>query len=70
MKKNVKRIGIYCFLIMICIGGNLAFAEDATTASNARSVDLVWMLMAAFLVFFMQPGFAMVDAGFQIFSTE
>lgn len=28
------------------------------------SLDTVWMLLAAMLVFFMQPGFAMVEAGF------
>jgi Amt family ammonium transporter len=30
----------------------------------ARSLDTVWVLLAAFLVFFMQPGFALVEAGF------
>jgi Amt family ammonium transporter len=30
----------------------------------ARAVDTVWVLMAAFLVFFMQAGFGMVEAGF------
>ncbi|MDR1344925.1 MAG: ammonium transporter [Tannerellaceae bacterium] len=30
----------------------------------ALSLDTVWMLLAAMLVFFMQPGFAMVEAGF------
>jgi Amt family ammonium transporter len=30
----------------------------------ATSLDTVWMLLAAMLVFFMQPGFAMVEAGF------
>ncbi|MBP8605765.1 MAG: ammonium transporter, partial [Phycisphaerae bacterium] len=29
-----------------------------------QAVDTVWVLIAAFLVFFMQPGFGMVDAGF------
>jgi Amt family ammonium transporter len=28
------------------------------------SLDTVWMLLAAMLVFFMQPGFALVEAGF------
>lgn len=27
------------------------------------SVDTVWMLLAAMLVFFMQPGFALCEAG-------
>lgn len=30
----------------------------------ARGIDTVWMLLAAMLVFFMQPGFALVEAGF------
>ena len=29
-----------------------------------NSLDTVWVLLAAMLVFFMQPGFAMVEAGF------
>ena len=30
----------------------------------ALSLDTVWMLLAAMLVFFMQPGFALCEAGF------
>lgn len=47
---------------------------EATTIENtvtydsiadlALSLDTVWMLLAAMLVFFMQPGFALVEAGF------
>ena len=33
-------------------------------ADLAASLDTVWMLLAAMLVFFMQPGFAMLEAGF------
>jgi Amt family ammonium transporter len=35
-----------------------------TITDLALSIDSVWMLLAAMLVFFMQPGFAMVEAGF------
>jgi Amt family ammonium transporter len=35
-----------------------------TIESNGLSLDTVWMLLAAMLVFFMQPGFALVEAGF------
>lgn len=40
--------------------------ETATTnaESNAVAINTVWTLVAAFLVFFMQPGFAMVEVGF------
>lgn len=33
-------------------------------AQVSTGLDTVWMLLAAMLVFFMQPGFAMVEAGF------
>jgi Amt family ammonium transporter len=41
-----------------------AGAEEHTSASNAVAIDTIWTLMAAFLVFFMQAGFAMVETGF------
>ena len=37
-------------------------AEVATTAEV--SLNTVWVLLAAMLVFFMQPGFALCEAGF------
>ena len=40
-----------------------AFAGN-TPDSNAEALDMVWTLIAAFLVFFMQAGFAMVETGF------
>lgn len=48
-----------------------ALAGDAHTlektaevaAGNRYAIDTVWLLVAAYLVFFMQPGFAMVEAG-------
>ena len=43
-------------------------AEEAAAADPSadwgRGINTVWMLLAAMLVFFMQPGFAMVEAGF------
>lgn len=35
-----------------------------TITDLALSLDTVWMLLATMLVFFMQPGFALVEAGF------
>lgn len=35
-----------------------------TLAQTTTGLDTVWMLLAAMLVFFMQPGFALVEAGF------
>lgn len=39
-------------------------AHAAEAESVAVSLDTVWVLVAAFLVFFMQAGFGMVEAGF------
>lgn len=39
-------------------------ASADTLAELATGVNTVWMLLAAMLVFFMQPGFALVEAGF------
>ena len=40
-------------------------AEEALSAgSSVNPIDVVWTLIAAFLIFFMQPGFAMVEVGF------
>ncbi|NOZ25349.1 MAG: ammonium transporter [Nitrospirae bacterium] len=42
-----------------------ATEEAETTAADVQTnADFVWTLVAAFLVFFMQAGFAMVEAGF------
>ena len=59
--------------IGLCIGlfAGLAAADEAapTVAERARqeitlNLNVVWTCVAAFLVFFMQAGFAMVETGF------
>ncbi|WP_226585321.1 ammonium transporter [Halobacillus litoralis] len=43
----------------------IASAETAVTAESVlQSVDMAWVMIAAFLVFFMHAGFAMVESGF------
>lgn len=39
-------------------------AEEPKVSDIQKHADFVWTLIAAFLVFFMQAGFAMVEAGF------
>jgi ammonium transporter, Amt family len=41
-----------------------AAPEAPTPAEVQKNLDFVWTLVAAFLVFFMQAGFAMVESGF------
>jgi len=59
------------FVGSVFFTGSLAFAGQDTPLSNKAAIDLVqshadyfWTLVAAVLVFFMQAGFAMVEAGF------
>ncbi len=51
---------------MLLVASVALAADDpsAVAAHNSVSIDTVWTLVAAFLVFFMQAGFAMVEAGF------
>ena len=47
----------------------MAHADEVAAAAtlaedNSVSINTVWMLVAAMLVFFMQPGFALCEAGF------
>ena len=61
-----------CWLIVIlalfflCGPTEAVFAEnDAISIADVKQgLDTVWVLIAAFLVFFMQAGFGMVEAGF------
>lgn len=57
-------------LIVLFAMPQFAFAEEETLsvadsiANLKQGLDTVWVLVAAFLVFFMQAGFGMVEAGF------
>lgn len=72
IKSNIKTIlsfGLMTILFMLPIS---LFAQDAPEATEvtetigelSTGINTVWMLLAAMLVFFMQPGFALVEAGF------
>ena len=44
---------------------SIAFAQEGPeTAELANAINIMWMLLAGFLVFFMQAGFALVETGF------
>jgi Amt family ammonium transporter len=52
----------------VFLGGGPAFADDAMAAAATPAyinpINTIWTLIAAFLVFFMQAGFMMLEAGF------
>ncbi len=54
----------FALLAVGMIPTGAAFAQEGPTVEElAGSLTYVWMLMAAFLVFFMQAGFALLEAG-------
>jgi Amt family ammonium transporter len=69
----MKRIAGLTVSFLVLLIPLMAFADAPapTVSGNAEAVktvqrhaDFLWTLIAAFLVFFMQAGFAMVEAGF------
>ena len=69
MRKRVwkKTLLVMVAVMMVTIGiPMVASAAEGELAliDVANAIDNVWVLVAAFLVFFMQAGFAMVETGF------
>jgi len=60
-----RRLGLAAGIMCLLLAGlpSSAVAADNSAAESA-GVDTIWVLLAAFLVFFMQAGFGMVEAGF------
>lgn len=61
---GTRMIGSTSALAIFLVGGSVAMAQDPDpTAELIRGVNTMWVLVSAFLVFFMQAGFALVEAG-------
>jgi ammonium transporter, Amt family len=61
---KLLRLGLATALLGLVVCP-IAFAAEPTEAAKVSTgLDTVWVLLAAFLVFFMQAGFGMVEAGF------
>lgn len=61
--------GVLLGMVAMLTAADVALAADATgaetlLADSGSALDYVWILVAAFLVFLMQGGFAMLEAGF------
>ncbi|MBN2802290.1 MAG: ammonium transporter [Deltaproteobacteria bacterium] len=65
MLHNRKTL-IPILLTGILLAGSTAFAEETVSKTEEiqTNLNIVWTLVAAILVFFMQAGFAMVESGF------
>lgn len=71
MNYSHKKRGLFLLACLVAVLLPTALNAQETTASPpekaeslALGLDTFWVLFGAFLVFFMQPGFAMVEAGF------
>lgn len=64
-KRTFKRrmISIISALIFVLGLGSYAYAELASGAASISGIDTLWVLIAAFMVFIMQAGFGMLEAG-------
>jgi len=54
---------ITALLALLLCAGFIAAAEEVTVLQVASAVDMLWLVLAASLVFFMQAGFALVETG-------
>jgi Amt family ammonium transporter len=60
----MKRKTLIAFIIITILVCSIPFTALADDMGDLQSaVDVVWLLVSAFLVFFMQAGFAMVETG-------
>ncbi|MCT1578715.1 ammonium transporter [Oceanobacillus kimchii] len=58
----IKKISLL-FIILLLLSTPV-YAATPTPESLELSVNLIWVMLGAFLVFFMHAGFAMVESGF------
>ena len=67
---SMKKFIILSSILMVTMGGVVLAEEEALSPIEAAKaeiqnhINIVWTCIAAFLVFFMQAGFAMVESGF------
>jgi len=57
----MKKVILPLFLLLAI--STTAFAGDASVETLSIAMDMIWLTLAAALVFFMQAGFAMVEIG-------
>ncbi len=63
---NIMKKKIITFLLILAVSMIPVFvfaADEEINAATKMAINTVWTLLAAFLVFFMQAGFAMVETG-------
>ena len=65
IKSRLWQVGLIGFVLTVALSGNAFAGEESLKLEDVKqSLDTVWVLLGAFLVFFMQAGFGMLEAGF------
>ncbi len=62
--KNKFALGLVCILAFSFLTKVDAFGTEGNISGLESGINTLWVLLAAFLVFFMQAGFALLEAGF------
>jgi Amt family ammonium transporter len=62
-------VSVAIVAVVVTVAANTAFAQDATPEATAadkfvQSTNLLWIVISAALVMFMQAGFALLETGF------
>ncbi len=62
----LRRLAVPMLVLgLLAAFSGVAFAQEGPPTSElAEAINVMWMLIAGFLVFFMQAGFALVETGF------
>lgn len=64
LSRTEKRLVFFTVLLLLVMNANIYSQEANTNEQKTSGIDTLWVLVTAFLVFFMQAGFGMVEAGF------
>jgi Amt family ammonium transporter len=67
INKRVKKIAFIAFVLglLTVLSSQVTFAQEAVPSEQIIvQIDTIWLFIGAFLVFWMQAGFAMVESGF------
>ena len=66
LKKRTLRVGmvVLTMVIMFALASSVFAQDEPTTSEIVVQIDIIWLFIGSFLVFWMQAGFAMVESGF------
>ena len=60
---RVRRLSAAAMALGALLAPDTALAEDAPSFLSQQNGDIIWTMLGAMLVMFMQPGFALVECG-------